>query len=219
MLTRVHGVYGCPFCGELFREGEASVCPRCEIALRPLHDLPTSPQLRERQELETPPDRRPLPWSDWGHGRAALAACGALGALLFFTPWVQVQQPDLQILTGADLARRLFWLWANLTAWSTVLVLVMTRRNRAQMRGARLVLATLSLLATLAGAVLWWITPDNDSIVLRSVQWQGGFYANLLLGVVATATSVRFGGAPEPLPTLDEAAVPGTRHEPGPTVH
>jgi hypothetical protein len=219
MLTRVHGVYGCPFCGELFREGEASVCPRCEIALQPLHALPASPQLREQQALATPPDRRALPWTDWGRGRAGLALCSTLGVLLFFTPWVRVQQPDLQTLTGADLARRLFWLWANLTAWSTLLALVVTRRTPTQMRGARFVIAMLSLLPALAGAVLWWTTPSNDATVPRMVQWQGSFYANLLLGIVASVMSLRFGGAPPPSPVQDTATSAETSDEPGPTVH
>src|SRR5260221_5614995 len=52
---------GCPFCRELFTEGEADACPVCGVPLRPVEKLPLSYEARVALATElaaVPPEDR-----------------------------------------------------------------------------------------------------------------------------------------------------------------
>ena len=57
---------GCPFCRELFAEGEAQACPVCGVPLAPVAKLPLSYEARVAMAAElsqVPPEDRQVPWT------------------------------------------------------------------------------------------------------------------------------------------------------------
>jgi len=216
----------CPFCRELFPEGEATNCPECSVSLQSLSKLPTSLDVLEQEAAEgevTPPEHRPLPWSYFGRGRGLLLVLSLLGLAAFFSPWVEVRAPDLATLSGFDLARgRAGWLWGGAVGWFILLPLVWTRRTIAKMRGVRII-ATLFPALTLGEVVMMLALPPQGSH-LRPVElsWAWGIYASGVIAVLAALVASRFGGSIEDLPALpwmDDGERPRSETSHGETLH
>jgi hypothetical protein len=77
---------GCPFCRELFPEGETEKCPVCGMSLSAVEKLPPSYEARVAMAAELAhiaPEDRTLPRGYWKRGRAALALIAVLGLVAF----------------------------------------------------------------------------------------------------------------------------------------
>lgn len=202
----------CPFCRELFSVGEASVCPQCDMALRPLADLPPSHDVREETALEwerTPPQDRTLPWLYMPRGRGALALIGVLGIASAFCPWVHLTKPNVAVLSGIDLMRsRGFWFGGALVAWMVMVPLVATRRSITRMRGVRIILCFFAL-TPLCQALLLYTNAPTSRLIPLEFHWGFGFLANAVLGVIALPFAATFGGRIDDLPAdLGKELVP-----------
>src|ERR1043165_7407653 len=105
------GLVACPFCREMFEEGEASTCPVCGMALTSITKLPRPTYDISEDGVPIEPEREPLPITYMGRGKGVLALLGAAGLVLFFLPWAKVTLPDIFDLSGFELARRRGWCW------------------------------------------------------------------------------------------------------------
>lgn len=207
----------CPFCRELFSEGESNLCPECDIPLRRLVDLPPSHEAQERQALEweqTAPEDRTLPWHYLGRGRGLLLGLSLLGLGLFFAPWIVITKPELLTLSGFELATsRGFWFGGGAVAWFVSVPLIFTRRTVMQMRGVRIV-SSLFAATTFCQALMLYINAPTQRFVPLAYTWGWGFYAGGLVSLAAIPVAVRFGGPLANLPAVvqnsgDAAATTG----------
>jgi hypothetical protein len=192
----------CPFCRELYTQGEVEVCPQCDLRVVPLADLPPS---RDAEQLDPesaiPPEDEPLPWSYLGRGRGALALLAVVGMALFFAPWLNESSPEIRQWSGVQFAQRLPWLWGAWVGWVVMLALVATRRTIRQMRGARLaamLLAASVLVTVLLRALL---VPERHPLVPLRFQWGWGLYGAGFVALLATLLAFRFGGSLVDMPT------------------
>jgi hypothetical protein len=187
----------CPFCRELFVRGEATVCPACGLRLADLNKLPPSRDALAEEEdpygLPARPDLDPLAWHYWRRGRGALALIALLGLATFFASWVDMTSPEIREISGFALAKRTGWVWGAGVGWFVLLPMVITRRSIDQMRGARVAAAFLTAVP-LVTAVILLLRPPHARYVPVRFDWGWGIFATLVLGVVGTAISVRFGG-------------------------
>jgi hypothetical protein len=87
------GLLACPFCRELFEQGEAKACPVCGMELAKFEDLPPSIEADEGG-VPTAPENELLPWTFFGRSRGPLAILAIVGMVLFFLPWVVRTFPD-----------------------------------------------------------------------------------------------------------------------------
>jgi hypothetical protein len=207
---------GCPFCRELFTQGEAESCPVCGVPLKPIEKLPLSYEARVAQALElaaVAPEDRVLPWFYFKRGRGALILVAAAGLLAFFSPWVLLHSPDEVTLSGYDLARgRAGWFFGCAIGWFITIPLVVTRRTVYKMRGVRIVTAMFAALSVIEPAQLLLWPPHGNRLVPLRYEWGPGIYATLALGVLGVVLGARFGGrlddidvrelAPDPAPDL-----------------
>src|SRR5262249_53409614 len=112
---------GCPFCRELFSEGEAQACPACGMPLEPIHKLPPSYEARAAMAADaaaTAPEDRMVAWWYFGRGRGALILVAAAGLVAFFMPWIHLHKPDEFSYTGYHLARaRGAWFFGGAVGW------------------------------------------------------------------------------------------------------
>src|SRR5437588_11299153 len=88
----------CPFCREMFDEGEAKTCPLCGVALTAFDKLPPSHDAKELGEdddiIPVEPHYKLFPVTYMGRNKGAVAALGLVGFALFFLPWLQVTLPQ-----------------------------------------------------------------------------------------------------------------------------
>lgn len=205
----------CPFCRELFTRGEATECPSCGLALTALEKLPASQALDAEDDFGIPrePALEPLPPFFMGRGRGPLLVLCLLGLGAFFLPWVHMSAPEIQVLSGADLARRAGWIWTAPVGWFVLLPVVLTRRSIDKMRGARVAAAALSAIPATAASILL-LFPPRSKLVPLLFHWGAGIYATFALGLVATLISTRFGGRLDDVPAT-RGGVLGR----GPTLH
>lgn len=217
-VPAVQRLLACPFCRELFTPGEVTHCPSCGLAPTDLAKLPPSYEALddENDGFGIPHDPRlePLPMLSMAHGRGLLLLSCLLGLSVFFLPWVHMTAPELQTLTGADLAQRGGWVWSAAVAWFVLLPLVLTRRSIDKMRGARVAAASLSAIPAMTAAILM-LFPPKSKLVPLAFGWGAGIYASFALGILATVASLRFGGR------VDEASTPTGQDAPAeePTLH
>ena len=186
----------CPFCHELFAKGEAKECPACGLRLTDLSKLPMSHDaMAEDDDFGIPiqPHLEELPWFEVRRGRGILMVGAVLGFIAFFAPWVNMSSPEIRLLSGADLARRSGWIWGAVVAWFVLLPMMITRRSIDQMRGARVAAAFLSAVPVITTTILWLMPPHARYVPIRFV-WGWGLYTTWILGLIATAVSVRLGG-------------------------
>lgn len=192
-------------------------CPACGLLLTDLAKLPPSPALEDADDddfgIPREPHLEPLPPFFLARGRGALLGLCFLGLAAFFLPWVHMSAPDVQVLSGADLAKRAGWIWSAAVGWFVLLPLVLTRRSIDQMRGARVAAAMLSAIPAVTASVLM-LFPPKSKLVPLAFEWGLGIQASLALGVVATVVAIRFGGTIHDLPAT-RGRVVGR----GPTLH
>ncbi len=196
-------LYACPFCRQLFQQGEVEICPDCELPIQPLDELPPS---YEAKLLDPPPEAQPpemesLPWTYLGRGRGLLLLLAVAGIGAFFAPWLNEQAPEVRVLSGFAFARHLGWLWAAGVAWFIMLPLVASRRTIYHMRGARLAVALLAAMVLMTVVLRLALTPPPSPLVPRRFEWGWGLYASGLLAVAALVAGLRFGGSLVDMPT------------------
>lgn len=212
--SKVAALLACPFCRELFSEGEADRCPSCGLVLADATKLPPSHEALADDDFGIPrqPHLEPLPRTYLGRGKGVLAALSLAGLAAFFAPWIVVEVPDHFALTGADLARRMPWAWGAGVAWFVLLPLALTRRSIDKMRGARAIAAVLAAMP-LATAVNVWTHRPRSFVPLR-YEWGPGLFATAALALTAVIVAIRFGGRVD---VLD--APKGATRDPGATLH
>lgn len=193
---RAVDLLACPFCRELFEEGEAKACPVCQMPLAKLHKLPPSiDALHDEAGVPTAPEVELLPLTYLRRGKGALAVLGLLGLGLFFLPWVRLTLPYIDAKSAFDLAHeRIGWLWACCASWVVLVPTVLSRRSIVQMRGARVAAAFLSAIPAVAIAVLL-AKPPRGSIIPVRYTWDWPMWATLAVSLLAIAFSVRLGGS------------------------
>lgn len=203
------GLLGCPFCRELFSEGEAELCPECDVPLQPLETLPASYETKVEQEAEAlavPPEHQVLAWTSVRHGRGWMLAIAIAGLAFFFAPWIQMLKPVDVVLTGFDLARqRAGWFWGGAVGWFIMLPLLVTRRSVHQLRGVRIITAAFAAL-TLVEIVMLFIAPPHATHVPIEFRWGWGLQASLVASTLGILVATRLGGRLERAPVRPEPA-------------
>lgn len=194
--ARPVGLLACPFCRELFEEGEAKACPVCQMQLAQLHKLPPSiDAMHDEAGVPTAPEVEALPLTYLKRSKGPLAALGLAGLVLFFLPWVHLTMPYIDNKSAFDLAHeRIGWLWAVCAAWVVLVPTVLSRRSIVQMRGARVAAAFLSAIPAVAVAVLL-AKPPRGGIVHVRYTWGWPMWATLAVSLLAIAFSFRLGGS------------------------
>ena len=187
------GLVACPFCREMFEEGEETVCPVCGMTLARLEKLPRATHDVTEDGVPVEPDIEPLPITYLGRGKGALLVVAAAGLALFFEPWVHVTMPDVFDLSGFDLARRLGWAWGAAVAWIVLVPTVLSRRSIRQLRGARVAAAFLAAVPAVTTAILL-LKPPHSSLVPIQFAWSPAFWATLGVSLVGTLLGARLGG-------------------------
>ncbi|HVJ90320.1 MAG TPA: hypothetical protein VM580_10990 [Labilithrix sp.] len=186
----------CPFCREMFEEGEAKACPVCQMPLAKLHKLPPSlDALHDEAGVPTAPEIEPMPLTYLGRGKGPLALLALGGLACFFLPWVRLTMPYIDAKSAFDLAHeRIGWLWACCASWVVLVPTVLSRRSIVQMRGARVAAAFLSAIPAVAIGVLL-AKPPRGSIIPVRYTWDWPMWATLAISIVAIFVSIRLGGS------------------------
>ncbi|MBX3191469.1 MAG: hypothetical protein KF819_31025 [Labilithrix sp.] len=180
----------------MFEEGEEKTCPVCGMELTNFEKLPPSlDALHDEGGVPTTPELETLPWTYLGRGKGPLLVLALIGIALFFLPWVRLTLPYIDAKSGFDLATdRLGWLWASFVGWSVLIPTVLSRRNIAQLRGARVAAAALAAAPAVAIAVLLLFPPHGKRGIPVRYTWDWSFWAMLAVSLFAVAVSVRLGG-------------------------
>lgn len=186
----------CPFCREMFEQGEASTCPVCGMELAPFEKLPPSLDALAEDPTQVPtlPEHEKLPWKDLGRGKGAITAVALAGLVCFCLPWVHLTLPYVEDKSGFLLSReRLGWLWAVGVAWFVLVPTVLSRRTIAQLRGARVAAAFLAAIPAISVGILLARPPRGGIIPVRYT-WGWPLWATLALSLVALVAAARLGG-------------------------
>jgi hypothetical protein len=142
-----------------------------------------------------------LPWTFAGRNRALLAAIAVLGLAAFFAPWVSETAPDLQVLSGFDLARLSRFFWAPAVAWLVTLALVISRRSIYKMRGSRVAVAFLAGVALVTVVLLIARPPQSSHYRVVRIEWCWGLYSSGAVALAGVVAAFRFGGRLDDIPT------------------
>jgi hypothetical protein len=223
----VSRLLACPFCRELFSQGETDgVCPECGVRLEPMEKLPPSLEaLNEDAELlgPTPPEDEVLPWAYWGRGRGPLLLLALAGLGAFFAPWVEMTLPEEVSISAFDLARgRAGWLWGGAVAWFVTLPLVWTRRSVMRMRGVRIIVTLFAAMTLGETLMLVSRPPGGSSLVPVAFSWGWGLYASAAISLLGMYFGARFGGRLDDLGPAKEStnsSPSGDETSAGKTVH
>lgn len=183
----------CPFCRELFQEGERGSCPVCAVALVAFEKLPPSAEALQ-EDLPVEPQHELLPATYLGRGRGLLAALALAGLVAFFLPWVDLTMPDVVALSGFALAQRLGWAWGAGVAWFILVPTVLSRRSIFQMRGARVAAAFLAAVPGTTVAILLARPPHGTRGVPVHFTFGLALYATLGMSVLALGVAALLGG-------------------------
>ncbi len=182
----------CPFCGEMFVEGEAEACPVCAVALERIEKLPRYASRKKPADANDPDDER-LAVFDLRGGKGAVAGMAIVGVVLFFLPWVHLTLPYVDDKSGFDLARhRLGWLWAVFVAWLVVVPTVLSRGSLRQLRGARVACGFLCAIPLVATAMLL-ARPPHATVVPVRFSWCWAIFATSGTSLGAVIASLRLG--------------------------
>lgn len=175
--------------------GEAQTCPSCGLGLLPMSRLPVSGvELADSDdEWAENPDWVSLGWGYLGRGRGVLFGVGVVGIVLFFLPWVRVLVPDHVVMSGADMARVLWWIWGCLVSWGMLVATVVSRRSIGGMRGARVVAALFCAIPVICVVVLLLTPPTGGRIPIR-FDYGWSFFATGVVGLIGIPFGVCFGG-------------------------
>jgi hypothetical protein len=185
----------CPFCREMFEEGEEETCPICGVALTEFSKLPKATHLHDEfDDVPLAPEHEPLRATYMGRGKGLLAVVALMGFAVFFLPWIRMHLPYELSISGFDLARgRLGWVWASGVAWVVLVPTILSRRSIFQMRGARVAAAFLSAIPGVTVAILLARPPSGGMVALR-FDYGWPIVATLIASILATAISLRLGG-------------------------
>ena len=198
------GLFACPFCRELYVDGEVQACPECGIALRDLTALPPSPdaEMLTLDEAAARPigiaaqHAEALPWLDMSRGRGVVLAIGLAGfATFFFAPWLTFSSPSTSTYTAFHMAKSSSFLWSTLVAWMILIPAVASRRTIMQMVGARVVCAVLGAIPAIQGVMLL-SAPTRKALkygVTWNFDWRFGIYVSMALSVAAVVASLKLG--------------------------
>ncbi len=184
----------CPFCRELYADGEQATCAVCAVALVPFERLAPSREVLDEDGALQDPASELLPRAYWRRGRGLLAAFALFGLAAFVSPWVHVTMPDITTYSGMALARRLGWPWGAGVAWFVLLPVVLSRRTIAKMRGARVAACFLSAVPGTTAALLLALPPHGSHGVPVRFTFGWGVHATLALSVIALGLALFFGG-------------------------
>jgi len=223
--SRVARLNACPFCRALFPSAEARQCPECGVKLVAMENLPPSfDALADESEAGEVvlPEHRSLPWNYFGRMRGALLVLSVLGLFTFFTPWVELRMPDLDVRSGFDLARgRAGWLWGGAAGWLVMLPLVWTRRTIQRMRGVRLVTVLLAAMTLIEVATLLSIPPRPQHHVPLQIEWRWGIYASLVTSLLGIVAALKLGGGLRDMPRIvtELSSVDPSETSSGQTLH
>ena len=190
----------CPFCGECF-EGEAR-CPEHDIPLVPFDQLERvrgGAAVRE-DELVHPYDLR--------FGRGWVFAGALLGLVGFRGPVVRVAYPDGEnVASGYEAASTVaINLWLVPCVAATWAAIVARRRTLAAMRGARLAIPLLALLAAGSLGFTFWKMSAGAAQIVRAygrdvlIEPRWGFWLMAVGVVLAFGGGLRLGAAKERKP-------------------
>ena len=188
----------CPFCRELFTPTEGERCPHCGLLLVDLSRLP--PSLEARQEAEAageldPPELERLGFWYGGRGRGLLPVVAALGLATFIGPWAMLERPEHVTLSGFDLARAgVPWLFGGAIGWFILVPLVWSRRSVVELRGVRIIAATLAVLTALETTLLLLRPPLESTYYSSGLRYGWGLYASLLVSALGTYVAATLGG-------------------------
>lgn len=188
----------CPFCRECY-EGE-KVCPEHELTLVPLHEL----AVKKRNPL--PADDEEVAFYELRFGRGPLLGAALLVLAGFVMPVVTTTGRDGELTySGADVATHVGPnLWCLPFVAATLVAIVLRRRTPKAMRGARLALPLLALLAIGSlGYTAWRIVDGSKQMGARmlseiNVSFELGMYVMLAGAVLAIPFGIRFGLVPYP---------------------
>jgi hypothetical protein len=212
----VSAIQACPFCRQLFPQGEAKECPECAVGLVAMDKLPPSHDalLNEAMEGEvTPPEHRDLGAHYFGRGRGALLALAVLGLFAFFLPWVELRAPEQIVVSGFDLARhRAGWLWGGAVGWFTMIPLVWTRRTIFKMRGVRIICVLFALLTFAEVAMMMALPPQSSRMRPVDLSWGWGIYLSGAVSIVAALVASRFGGRVDAISATPWQGPDGRKH-------
>ena len=94
----------CPFCREMFPDGERKTCPVCGVPLVAQGKLPLSDDALSEDGLARQPEWDLLPFTYLRRGRGPLALLCVLGLVAFFMPWVLATAMAQQVARFANSA-------------------------------------------------------------------------------------------------------------------
>ena len=144
------GLHACPFCRELFVDGEHDHCPECGVELRELSSLPLSAEAQalgreeEHAGVATAPEAEPLPWTDMSRGVGRCSRSRSRGiAVFFFAPFASFTAPANSTLTAFHMARSAKIRLEPPGRVDIVVPAVLSRRTILQMWGGRVACAFL----------------------------------------------------------------------------
>jgi hypothetical protein len=187
----------CPFCREMFEEGEEEACPICGVALTEFSKLPKATHLHDEELDGIPlaPEHEPLPATYMGRGKGLIALSALAGFAVFFLPWIRMHLPYELPISGFELARgRLGWVWASGVAWVVLVPTILSRRTIFQMRGARVASAFLSAIPGVTVAILLARPPSGGRGVPLVFDYGWPLFVTLAVSIAATLISLRLGG-------------------------
>lgn len=212
----------CPFCRELFAQGEGPRCPECDLPLVPLHRLPLSidGQKEEASQVMDPPEDQELPFRYLGRGRGLVPALSLTGLGLFFAPWVRLLRPDEVTLSGFDLATtNAPWLWGGALGWFMLVPLVLSRRTLNQMLGVRVICTLFACLTAGETSLMLLRPPAEHGYFAAGLSYDWGIYASLLVSLVGAALCARLGGSAKDLRDLPVQIPTQDARRPGEALH
>ena len=186
------GLTACPFCREMFEEGEREDCPVCGVALTDFSKLPPSlDAMHEGGDVPTAPELERLPLHYLGRGKAILTALALVGMGMFFLPWVHITLPFVDARSAYVMAQgRAGWLFGTLCAWLVLIPTVVSRRSIIQMRGARVAAAFLCAIPGVCVADLLFFPPKYDAYIPIRFEWSYPLWVTLALSLVGIVVSV-----------------------------
>jgi hypothetical protein len=188
----------CPFCREMFEEGEQETCPVCGMKLTAFEKLPPSVHAAVDDDgIPVEPQHEPLRPTDLRRGKGVIGALALVGLVLFFLPWMNITIPDPTAFTGFDIARRSGWGWGPACAWVVLVPTVLSRRSIAQLRGARVIATFLSAVPAVTVSLLLGFPPHR---AFFQFTWGWPMYASLAVSLASVVASLGLGGRLDDLP-------------------
>jgi hypothetical protein len=187
----------------MFRSGEAETCPACGLELSDMTRLPPSYEGSLEEDWPEKPQFQDLPLLYWKRGRLALLLAAVAGVALFFAPWIHQTAPEVDTLSGFDMARRLGWMWGVAVSWAMLVPVVLSRRSVDRMRGARVITSIFCAIPLLAGVILLLRPPRPPPLLHIAIAFHYGLglYGTMALSLAAIPFALMFGGRVDTLPT------------------